>query len=158
MSDTSGNESTARSMATEYPHEIALAALAHSLDPKLVTAVVLQESSGNTDAFRYEPAFFERYLAHKPEYAGKPRRRVSSSYGLMQIMYSTARQHGYTGDPETLFLPACGLEYGCRHLRLLLNTHGDVEAALSAYNAGSPDSPKGRQYAAKVLAKMKAIA
>lgn len=144
-------------MATEYDREIRLAAVQHTLDPQLVTAVVLQESSGHTDAFRYEPEFYDRYLAHKPEYAGKPRRRVSSSYGLMQVMYSTARQHGYGGDPEGLFLPACGLEYGCRHLRLLLNQHGSVEAALAAYNAGSPDSKRGQQYAKAVLKRLEAL-
>jgi len=32
-----------------------------------------------------------------------------------------------------------------------LHRHGDLEAALSAYNTGQPDSTVGRQYAQRVL-------
>jgi soluble lytic murein transglycosylase-like protein len=39
------------------------AAAAHSLDPALVCAVCEQESSWDPFAIRYEPAFYDRYVA-----------------------------------------------------------------------------------------------
>lgn len=137
----------------DYRAIIAETAAAHQLDPRLVEAVVAVESSGNTDAFRFEPGFYELYLRGKREYAGQIPRRISSSYGLMQVMATTARQHGFTGEPEELFVPRVGLEYGCRHLAMLLRwAKGDVPKALGAYNAGQGnwDDARGRAYAVKV--------
>ena len=48
------------------PQLVALArkaASAQSLDPSVVCAVIEQESSWNTWAMRYEPAFFAKYVA-----------------------------------------------------------------------------------------------
>jgi soluble lytic murein transglycosylase-like protein len=131
-------------MTTLYRAEIVAAAAAHDLDPDLVEAIVLTESSGQTDAFRFEPGFYARYLQGRPAYAGANPRRISSSYGLMQVMAVVAAEHGLTGDPEQLFVPGVGLEYGCRHLRMLLDwAHGDVAAACAAYNGGKGGNAPG---------------
>ncbi len=130
-----------------YEKEIAAAAAARSLDPALVTAIVAQESDFATDAFRFEPKFWARYLSKLPEYAGANPRRVSSSYGLMQIMYPTALEVGYdkAQPPELLFIPEVGLEFGCRRLRALVDWANGfpgvkptvaLRAALAAYNGG----------------------
>jgi soluble lytic murein transglycosylase-like protein len=120
-----------------YEKEIAAAAAAHGLDKELVKAVVLVESSGNTASYRYEPGFWLRYMAEKPEYRGAVPERVSASYGLMQCMYTTAQQHGYILDPEHLMVPDVGLRYGCLHLSYLVTEcQGDVEMALAQYNGG----------------------
>jgi soluble lytic murein transglycosylase-like protein len=109
----------------------------HGLDPALVKAVILTESDGKTAAYRFEPGFWLRYMANEPEWVDTVPQRVSSSYGLMQVMYTTARQHGYVGEPEHLMVPDVGVRYGCRHLRFLLdNCGGDVEMALAQYNGG----------------------
>src|SRR3972149_4673874 len=129
---------------TAYGPQIELAAARYSLPPRLVEAVVLQESAGHTDAFRFEPAFWRRYLAGKPQYQDAIPRRVSSSYGLMQVMYTTAVERGFTGFPEELFIPENGLEWGCCHLRHLMDWTSkfpvSVErqklSALAAYNGG----------------------
>lgn len=140
---------------TPYRSLIDIAAEAHGLDPNLVEAVVMAESSGHTDAFRYEPAFYRRYLSGKPEYDGQIPRRISSSYGLMQVMFTTAKEHGFKDVPEVLFQPEAGLWYGCAHLAKMLKwSKGDVRQALAAYNGGTGNyratAPQG--YAVKVLA------
>lgn len=134
-----------------YRNEIEFAARLAGLDPDLVEAVVLVESSGRTDAFRHEPDFYERYVKGKPEYEGRNPRRIASSYGLMQIMYTTAQLYGFRAEPEMLFLPNIGLEYGCRHLAALLKKHQETGDALEAYNAGRANTPAGEKYRAKVI-------
>jgi soluble lytic murein transglycosylase-like protein len=123
---------------TLYRAHIQGAAHEHGLDPDLVEAVVYCESAGKTDAFRYEPGFYERYIKGKKMWEGCNPRRISSSYGLMQVMYTTALEHGYPyPDPEHLFIPAVGLDYGCKHLSLLVEWAGmDALKALAAYNGG----------------------
>lgn len=135
-------------MRTFYWKEIVAAALKYKLDPVLVEAIVVKESSGNTDAFRFERDFWNRYLKPNKLYAGRNPRRVSSSYGLMQVMYPVAVERGYPADasPETLFIPETGLDYGCRQLRFLLDwVDGGwpeipeavrLSAAVAAYNGG----------------------
>lgn len=135
-------------------------AQAHDLDPSLVEAVVLQESSGVTSAIRYEPRFWTRYMALDPKFKYADPRRVSASYGLMQIMYIVAVEMGYPHqDPEYLLVPAIGLEYGCRKLKSLLTwAKGNLEQTLSAYNGGkggNGSAPyRNAVYAAEVLERL----
>lgn len=131
----------------------------HGLDPELVIAVCLHESidyvtkqRGVACAFRHEPGFWLRYMAHKPEWDGAVPMRVSSSYGLMQVMFTTALDHGFPrkDPPEMLFVPTINLEYGCRVLASCMAwAKGDTAAALAAYNGGKtadngPGVPKKR--------------
>jgi soluble lytic murein transglycosylase-like protein len=139
---------------TPYRAEIVKAADDHEIDPDLLEAVVIAESSGQTDAFRFEPGFYRRYLEGKPEYAKANPRRVSSSYGLCQVMYTTAQQYGFQDLPEVLFQPAVGLQFGGLHLkRLLAWSKGDVRKALAAYNGGQGNyaATDPQRYATKVL-------
>src|SRR3990167_4081948 len=134
-----------------------------SLDPLLVAAVVWQESAFNTDGFRFEPAFFNRYLKHKPPYATQNPRRASSSYGLMQVMAVVAIEDGTllaSENPEVLFQPDRGLTAGVVRLSKLvrwaaglpLSEADRLRAALASYNGGrgSNDKPPFRngKYAA----------
>lgn len=108
------------------------------LDPILVEAVVLRESSGITSAIRYEPGFWTKYMSKDARFVNADPHRVSSSYGLMQVMYVVALEVGFGyPDPEYLFVPSIGLDFGCRKLRSLLDWAKGVEAqALAAYNGG----------------------
>jgi soluble lytic murein transglycosylase-like protein len=162
-------------LSTPYRSEIVASAAAHGLDPDLVQAVVEQESSGRFYAYRYEPAFFMRYLASKAEYKDRNPHEVSASYGLMQTMFSTAVEHGYDGEPWGLFAPTVSLEYGCRVLASNLKwarghyvglaKHEVVittRAALAAYNGGKvgnqPNGPlRNREYADEVLMRYERI-
>ncbi len=153
---------------TRYRKEIAVAAAKHGLDPLVVEAIVETESSGNTDAFRFEPNYYNRYLKPINRYPGQNPRRVSSSYGLMQIMYDVAaNDRGFKDVPEMLFIPEVGLEWGCKHLRFLIDwanefpgtTEQDrLEAALASYNGGRGDNKptqkplRNASYVRKVLA------
>lgn len=104
--------------------------------PSLVMAIARHESAGfRPDARRGEPHLGD------------------SSHGLMQILLSTARAAGYTGPVGAwnvatrsgtgLYDPLTNLRYGARHLKgLLLSTNGDVERAVSAYNAGLGNAKK----------------
>lgn len=137
-----------------YRAAIVATATAHGLDPDLVAAVVEQESSGRFYAYRYEPAFWTRYLKDHPDYRDRIPEEVSASYGLMQTMFSTAREHGYDGQPWGLFDPLVSLEYGCRVLAKLMTwAKQDETQALGAYNAGRGNwnSTAGLAYAASVL-------
>ena len=122
----------------DYQLEIEAAASRFGLESWLVEAVVEAESARKTHAYRYEPRFWAKYLAKTPEWSQANPERVSASYGLMQIMYTTAREVGFTGTaPEYLFVPEIGLEFGCRKLRSLLDwSKGRVPQALAAYNGG----------------------
>ena len=153
--------------------EIEAAAQAHTLDPQVVAAIVLQESSACTDAFRHEKDFWNRYLKRLPEWNTLNPRRTSSSYGLMQIMLPVAVERGFpkSQDPEILFQPTLGLEYGCRHLRYLIDrmavkypqaSEADrLQAVLASYNGGfqGPDAlrPNNKKYALNVLQLLRAI-
>jgi len=159
---------------TRYKKEIADAAVAFALDPLLVEAFVLVESSGNTDGFRFEPDYYNRLLKPKKLYVGYNPRRVSSSYGLMQILYDVAIERGYpkADPPEHLFVPEIGLHYGCKHLRFLLDWAGEfpgvtpeqaLDAAVASYNGGRggnkpTDTPKrNASYVRKVFAALQSL-
>ena len=143
---------------TSYDFEISLIAGDHHLNPTLVESLILVESGGRADAFRFEPKFWDKYLKSKEPWAKQVPRRVASSYGLMQIMYVTAWEAGYRGQPEGLFVPVVNLEWGCRHLaKLKAWAKGDLASTLAAYNGGKRGNEPGTAplrnaaYADKVL-------
>lgn len=155
---------------TRYKAEIDVAATKWGLDPLLVEAVVCQESGGNTDTFRFEPAYWNRYLKGNPHYRGLNPRRVSSSYGLMQVMYSRILEDRIADNdawaPELLFIPKNGLDIGVGFLADLIvwarsfDAAPDIQlsAALAAYNGGRGgnrpgiDTPlRNGRYASEVL-------
>lgn len=145
-------------MRTAYTNLIRERASFWRLDPDLLEAQVIVESSGLTHAYRYEPNFWARYLKGKPEWDRQNPQRVSASYGLMQVMYPTATELGYVGPPEHLFVPEVGLDVGAHLMRSLLDwAHGDVIKALVAYNGGKgsamkePYPTQPQQYANRVL-------
>jgi len=140
-------------MVTHYRAEIETFASRHDLNPNVIEAIVLVESAGKAHAFRHEPGFWRRYMQGKPEWDGAIPERVSSSYGLMQIMYTTALQQGFDDQPEYLFVPTINLEYGCKHFRWLLNWANDELKAIAAYNGGKGnwDGSRPQRYMARVL-------
>ena len=82
----------------------------HNVDPKLIYAVIRQESDYNPFA-----------VSHK------------GALGLMQLMPETARRFGV----KDIFDPAENVDGGAKLLRHLLDRYdGDQVRALAAYNAG----------------------
>jgi len=120
------------------------------VDGALVCAVVEKESSWETWAIRYEPAFRARYVAplELPPTAEIAR---SMSWGLMQLMGQSARELGFNGPLPQICDPATGLLWGAKKLaRVIEDAHGDVAVGLELWNGGA--DPK---YAADAMARMK---
>src|SRR5262245_59806469 len=84
------------------------AAARHGLDPALVCAICHHESEGwQPWAFRYEPAFYAKYIEVMVSLPATEKRARAFSYGLMQIMGQVAREQGFTGKSlGELFDPA----------------------------------------------------
>ncbi|HEV8130324.1 MAG TPA: lytic transglycosylase domain-containing protein, partial [Acidobacteriota bacterium] len=95
---------------TPYDPSIYKYALTYGVDPNLVRAVMITESSNN-------PAAISRKRA----------------CGLMQLMPATAKRFGV----KDRFDPDQNIEGAVKYLRFLLNTFdNDVKLTLAAYNAG----------------------
>src|SRR6202007_3144879 len=117
-------------------------AVAQSLDPALVCAVIEQESGWNTWAIRYEPAFFAKYVASlytNNKVSASEAYARGFSWGLIQVMGQVAREAGF----DSLYLsalcdPEQGLAVGCRVLRKKFDAaSGDTTRALLAWNGGA---------------------
>ena len=140
------------------------AADTHTLWPELVCAIVEQESAWNPWALRYEPAFYDKYIATSltarrpdrqasrlgaltsPEIPDDPTesRARAFSWGLMQVMGQVAREHGFAEvSLASLCDPAMGLDVGCRVFAAkLAAAEGNVTRALLLWNgAGNRDYP-----------------
>lgn len=119
----------------------------NGLEPALVAALILTESSGNPHAYRYEDGFYQRYLANQPsKHLGlvwdegvteeSERRLRAFSFGLCQIMGQTAREYGFEGPLPELFNTSINIRLGCQILGSHLKHFRDLDLALSAYNSG----------------------
>ncbi|MFN2635669.1 MAG: transglycosylase SLT domain-containing protein [Gemmatimonadaceae bacterium] len=90
----------------------------NGLDPKLVAAIIRQESNFNP-------------LALSP----------AGARGLMQLMPAVGRSLAAAKgigpwDPEILFQPAISIRLGTAHLAALVGKYPEVVKVLAAYNAG----------------------
>jgi len=111
------------------------AATMYNLDPRLISAVIAQESGGNA-------------VALSPK----------GAKGLMQLMDSTAADLGVS----QAYNPVQNIMGGAKYLRQMLDLYnGDETLALAAYNAGPtavsqykgiPPYPETQQYVSGVIA------
>ena len=92
-----------------------------NIPPWLNIAVIAAESSGRANI-------------KTPEGGGQ------FSYGLMQVLVSTARDLGYEGPDDGLLDPDISIRYGTDYLdRMLIiarNKGGGIPEAIASYNAG----------------------
>lgn len=131
----------------------------------ILKAIAITESSLNERAFRHEPAFWTRYMKGKLEWEGRDVAEVSSSYGLMQLMFATASWLGFKGTGEELYNPVLNIELGAKLLRKLLDKVNKfessalwpIETSLARYNGGAWRNPdkfgklRTQKYVNKVL-------
>ena len=137
-------------LSREAQSAISTIAQSVNIDPFLVAAISMVESGGNPYAMRFEPKW--AYAFKEKEYA-KPlgsseeteKNAQMTSWGLMQVMGTVAREHGFKGWLTELCRPELGILYGCKHLRLKLDKYKNTWEAVAAYNAGSPRlTPDGK--------------
>lgn len=136
----------------KYDDVITVQSSNFSLEIALIKAVIDVESSFREDAYRFEPGFYDRYIKDKPRfvshrYYNNPE-IISASYGLMQVMFTTAEELGFNGSALELYDPKLNIMYGCKLLRIKIN-HFGVPLGILAYNSGSPrtgDPKKEKNY------------
>lgn len=88
-------------------------------DPILICSIIVIESSGNPNAYREEKKIND------------------ASYGLMQILYATAKSVGFSGIGKDLFDPEINIKYGCKYLKkCLIKENGEIYNTFRAYNGG----------------------
>lgn len=121
-------------------------------------ALGIIESSLNPRAYRFEPAFWEKYLKNHPDWKDRDPKIVSASWGIGQIMFTTAWGLGLRTQPdeamaEDLCNPVINIELYAKLLRQNLDklqkdklklkfSWLDMFAvALARYNGGSPLNP-----------------
>jgi soluble lytic murein transglycosylase-like protein len=131
----------------------------HGINPSIVLAMCSVESDWDPYAVRYEPKW--RYFLNPAFWAKTVNTSVatetvlqSCSWGLMQVIGSVAREHGFKDDFPKLCEPEIGIEYGCKKLKACISRYSPLPDALAAYNAGKPGTTAGRNYASKILEKM----
>ena len=108
------------SFPTEFKSDIQLQSTARKVDPKLVAALIKQESAYQVKAVS-----------------------TSSAYGLMQMIPPTAREIAAElkikdlDIPEDMFVPATNIRMGTYYLAQMIQKYnGFVPLGLAAYNAG----------------------
>ena len=140
---------------TEFDKLFCLYAKKYGLEKLFLKAVAITESSLDPNAYRYEPSFWDHYLKDKPEWKDQDPRIVSASWGLMQLMWTTAWGLGFRGEVEDIINPVFNIELGAKLLRQLLdriksNDHGRPDVlwmlnplaiACARYNGGSRGNP-----------------
>jgi soluble lytic murein transglycosylase-like protein len=131
-----------------YETIITNCARVYKIDEALIRAIIKKESSWRPYAYKVEKGFLTRYLTGiKNLFFKTPEKDeawltypdiVSASYGLMQIMLTTAMELGFRFDsPFELFDPATNIKYGCLLLKKYYNRYGDWNDAIASYNQGN---------------------
>lgn len=111
----------------------------YQLPVSLIMGIIAQESGFNQYASRYESSIND------------------TSYGLMQILYTTAHDIGFNQQPENLFDIDTNLNFGCKFLSSKYKKYNkNLYDTISAYNGGSTKklsngTYKNQDYINKVL-------
>ncbi len=137
----------------KYEPMITAASEKYGVPIPAIIATISTESSGNPKSFRYEPLFYKRYIKDQSEWKDSPYykypRRIASSYGLVQIMYTTAHKVGFRGKPEDLYDPASNINAGAAYIasQYQIKQHKwDPPKIACAYNAGSVRATKANEW------------
>lgn len=122
-------------------------------DWRILKAIAATESSFLETAYRYgdgEKRFFRRYILDKPAWTGhryytQPE-IIAASFGLMQVLYVTATEHGFPreGDWWMLCSPEESIKVGAAYYLYQFRRYGNISSAIAAYNAGRAFIDQGR--------------
>jgi soluble lytic murein transglycosylase-like protein len=107
-------------MTSAYDALISSASIKYGVPETWIRAFIMTESSFNPQAYRAEPQIND------------------ASYGLMQLLYKTAKGLGYGGMPEGLYDPGTNIDLGVKLMSQGRAKYGDdIQAVYSFYNSGS---------------------
>lgn len=114
------NADKAKHVWEEYGNIIEQVAKKYDVDLQLIFATIMTESEGNSYAYRYE------------------RHINDASFGLGQILYSTALSMGFTGTPEDIYRPEIAIDLIGKYHRNTIDTYGLLtpEQMTVVYNTG----------------------
>jgi soluble lytic murein transglycosylase-like protein len=156
-------------ISAEFDKMFCVAGRKWQIKTLLLKAVAITESSLDPHAYRFEPLYFERYMADKPEWKDKDPKIVSASYGLCQIMFPVAVNLGFVGTTEELCDPMINIMLGAKLIRQLIDRVtkqrltdqfywlSNAQISLSRFNGGSWKNPdetgvlRNQKYVRKVM-------
>jgi len=137
------------------------------VDPIVCLAICHTESSGDRAAFKHENNYRWLYcVSEMANSVGIPYedelRFQETSHGLFQVMGAVLREYGFMGKPSEAYDTTKNIEYGIKHLRNKFRAHHEEEAAIAAYNAGSPRKTPGgmwenQRYVDKVYSRIRLL-
>jgi len=144
-----------------YDEIIKNCARIYRIDERLIRAIIQKESSWNPWAIRVERGFWKRYwIGIKALFIRTPEKDeqwltypdiVSASYGLMQLMLTTAMELGFRFRfPTELLDPGNNIKYGCLLLKRNYEQYGNWDDAISAYNQGNNRKDSSGKYVNQV--------
>ena len=85
------------------------------IEKALVKAIIQQESRHKPYCVRFEPGLYaSAHWRSKVPAKYRDLKRAYSSAGLMQVLYTTARQMGFRGHPDDLLVESNSIEYGVK--------------------------------------------
>lgn len=135
---------------------IRASAESQNVNVRIALAIAETESGYNAMAMRYEPKW--KYLVSEQSFASALKITVETerqlqkfSYGLFQIMGSVARELGFSDMLPELLDPYVNIKVGLHKIKQLADRLKDIEAYVSAYNAGIGGVGTNPEYVKKVL-------
>jgi hypothetical protein len=134
---------------------------AYGFPKLLLKAIGICESALDPRSYRFEPAYYDKYLKGKPEWAGRDPAIISASHGIGQIMFTTALALGLTGKSdedirESLYNPVVNIALMSKLMRQLVNRVitdkvveefiwlSPLQVSCSRYNGGSYKNPNDK--------------
>lgn len=120
----------------------------YDLDPFIIAAIIMVESSGNHMASRFEPTWTHhlspaQYALQLDTDIQSEMDAQATSYGYMQVMGTVAREYGFGQNFTKLYNKKLNIDFGCKHLKNMYNRYGDMQSAIASYNAGSVIKTRG---------------
>lgn len=130
-----------------------LLACAPAVDPVTMSAIVKQESGGHPWSINDNNGKRSYRLKTKEEAVLKAAELISAGHsidmGLAQVNSKNLRWLGLS--VAQAFDPCANVAAGAKVLAQGYQKTGSLLAALSMYNTGKPNSPRGQEYARQVL-------
>jgi soluble lytic murein transglycosylase-like protein len=139
-------------MNSDFEPIILKNAKAFKLDSRLINAIIKTESNFIPWAIRYEPVWSYYYLVN--DFADKNNITIitekilqACSWGLMQVMGSVCREHGFKDILTKMVQPELSIFYGCQHLSKMNKLYNqNMTDVISAYNQGSAKKNISNEY------------